>query len=46
MDKLKNELYECIEKYGSTHEITIAKSQELDRYMNKNGGVLKKEGVM
>lgn len=31
IEKLRKELHECIEKYGTSDTRTIAKSQELDR---------------
>jgi len=33
IEKLRKELHECIEKYGTSDTRTIAKSQELDREM-------------
>jgi septum formation topological specificity factor MinE len=34
LEKLREELYECIEKYGTLDERTLQKSQEADRELN------------
>ncbi|RII34334.1 aspartyl-phosphate phosphatase Spo0E family protein [Clostridium chromiireducens] len=34
-EKVRNELYECIDKYGLQDDKTIRKSQELDKIIAK-----------
>lgn len=36
LNKLRNRLYKCIEKYGMTDKRTIAASERLDLEVNKN----------
>lgn len=37
IDNLRNELYECIDKFGTRDLRTVEKSQELDKALNERG---------